>query len=674
MNIQFFWAVLLLWLSQSVWADSELALAESDKLLDLNIEDLVNVKVTSVSKKVQSLSDAPAAIFVISHEDLKRSGVTSLPEALRMAPGIEVARINSSKWAISARGFNGAFANKLLVLIDGRSVYTPAFSGVYWDAQDVLMEDVERIEVIRGPGATLWGANAVNGVIDIITKHSEDTQGGMLTAGGGTKETGFGSLRYGQKMGDDTFARAYIKGFQRDDFQTPAGLEANDAWNKQQGGFRLDSQLTDQDQLTLSGDLYRGRANHTVLMPNFGRDGGVLLPETQKLSGWNVTSKWQHSFSATSAANLQFYYDRYNRTDYLATQRIDTLDIDFNHNFSLSEWQNVVWGLGYRYTQDKFSKSPSISFSPDSRGVQLVTGFVQDEFMLVDEALWFTLGSKFEHNDYTGFEGQPTAKLMWSPAARHKFWTSVSRAVRTPSRGERNADIFVAAIPPGPATFNFPVSVVANGNSAYHSEVLLAYELGYRFALHNLASLDVTAFYNDYSRLRSASPGTLNVEGTYPNYTLQQNIAFTNNNSANTYGVEIATVWQMLDWWRWDANYSFLHTGTSGGIIAVSPEHKASLRAGLTPVKDLNLDLWLRYTGATASDSPIAAFSNTGAYNIKAYLTMDVRLGWKPHESWELSITGQNLLDDYHPEYLEESLTQPTEIARGVYGKIAWQF
>ncbi|NOT83871.1 MAG: TonB-dependent receptor [Methylococcaceae bacterium] len=672
MNNQFYTAVMLcitLYVAR-VAADS--VESKMDDVADLNIEDLVNVKVTSVSKKAQLLADAPAAIFVISHEDIKRSGVTSLPEALRMAPGIEVARINANKWAISARGFNGAFANKLLVLIDGRSVYTPAFSGVYWDAQDVLMEDVERIEVIRGPGATLWGANAVNGVINIITKHTEETQGGMLIAGAGSKETGFGSLRYGQKIGDDTYARAYVKGFQRDEFKTATGLDANDAWNKQQGGFRLDSQLTDQDQLTVSGDLYRGRINQSLVVPTIASPYAIPLQETQQLSGWNVTSKLQHTFSSTAAYSLQFYYDHYNRSEYTVAQKNDTLDFDFNHNFKLSDRQNFIWGLGYRYVLDAFKESVTATLSPPSRGVQLYTGFLQDEIMLIDESLWFTLGSKFEHNDYTGFEGQPTAKLMWAPVAGHKFWASVSRAVRTPSRGENNASVFQSVIPPSAATLNFPVAIQLNGSPTFKSEVLIAYELGYRFALGNKASLDMTAFYNDYSKLRDGNIGALSAVGTFPNYTsLQQTVSIGNAMSGNTYGVEMAGVWQMADWWRWDANYSFLETELNGGgPFGISPKHKASLRAGLTPVKDINLDFWLRYVGA-------ATALNTKAfvgYPIKSYLTLDMRLGWKPYEPLELSLTGQNLLDNYHFEYLEENYVAPSEIARGVYGKVAWQF
>ncbi|MEQ1528954.1 MAG: TonB-dependent receptor, partial [Methylococcales bacterium] len=428
---------------QICWAEPNTtsSAAETPEVLDLNIEDLVNVQVTSVSQKAQALSDAPAAVFVISNEDIKRSGVTSIPEALRMAPGVDVARINANKWAISARGFNGSIANKLLVLIDGRSVYTPAFSGVYWDSQDVMLEDVDRIEIIRGPGATLWGANAVNGVINVITKHSEDTQGGLLTAGGGTKETGFGAFRYGAKLGKDTSVRAYIKGFQRDEFKTPEGLNAGDDWHKQQGGFRIDSRLSMQDDVTLQGDIYQGGLHQSITTPTYQPPYQQALSDTIHISGGNITTRLHHNFSSTSDYILQFYFDHYKRQEFIETEERDTLDLDFQHNFAFGKRHNLIWGLDYRYTYDNFATTSLVKLNPSRRGTQLFSAFIQDEIMLIDDTLWFTLGSKFEHNDYTGFEGQPTARLMWAPHTGHRFWASVSRSVRTPARAEHDVSI-----------------------------------------------------------------------------------------------------------------------------------------------------------------------------------------------------------------------------------------
>lgn len=650
---------------------AEAADPKDEEVLDLNIEELVNIKVTSVSKKVQSLSDAPAAIFVISHEDIKRSGVTSIPEALRMAPGIDVARINSNKWAISARGFNGSVANKLLVLVDGRSVYDPTFAGVNWDVQDTLLEDVERIEVIRGSGATLWGANAVNGVINIITKHTEDTQGGLLTAGGGDKETGFGALRYGKKLGDETYARAYVKGFQRDAFKTPNGFEGNDAWDKQQGGFRLDSRLTDQDELTVQGDLYQGKINKAEILPTVAPPYYLPTNNSYQISGWNINSIWQHNYSLTSASKLQFYYDHRRRDEYIL-QDIDTLDVDFQHNFKWGERQNVIWGLNYRYNHDYLGQTANVSITPRNRGVQLISGFVQDEIMLIDNSLWFTVGSKFEHNDFTGFEGQPSAKLMWSPAVNHKVWVSFSRSVRVPTRADQGLSIYELTIPPSPASMNLPIAVMLNGNPNFQSEVLLAYELGYRFTINHEASLDITAFYNDYNKLLNVQEAGVALIGDNPtNSYLQKLLTFGNGQGAHNYGIETTAIWQMSDWWRWDLNYSFLKTDlVQADNSAVSPQHKVSLRAALNPIKDITFDAWLRYTGNALALNP-RGFS---AYPINQYLTLDMRLAWKPHEAVEFSVVGQNLLDDYHLEYIDQVYTMPTEIARGVYGKVTWQF
>ena len=656
-------------------AESSVAVLASDEMLELPIEDLLNVKITSVSKKSQALSDAAAAVFVISQDDIKRSGVTSVPEALRMAPGVEVARVSSNKWAVSARGFNGSFANKLLVLMDGRSVYTPAFSGVYWDAQDVLLEDVERIEVIRGSGAALWGANAVNGVINIITQSASKTQGGLLVAGTGSKETGFGAFRYGTQLNEDTAMRAYVKGFERGSFATQTGSDSGDDWQKQQGGFRIDSHVSMVDDVTLQGDLYQNKNNQTLLMPTLVAPYTQQLSDTANASGGNLTTRWQHTVSLTEKYTLQAYYDHYQRDELFMGEVRDTLDVDFQHNVLLTERQDVIWGLDYRYSHDDMKGTAYSTIDPSSRNNQLFSAFVQDEVMLIDKRLWLTIGSKFEHNDYTGFEGQPTAKLMWEPQAGQRVWASVSRAVRTPSRLENDMNLhirtFTTAVPGLP--FQVPVALTLMGDRDYKAETLLSYELGYRINVVDTVSLDLTAFYNDYTHLRSTTRGTPSIVGTMPNGSIEQPTFFSNHSYGNTYGFEMATVWQMADWWRWDANYSFLDTHLYAYDVdqGASPQHKTSLRAGLTPVKNITLDFWLRYVGAATSINPIRG---TEAHAISAYTALDIRLGWKPHSSLELSVTGQNLLDKYHLEYVDEFYTAPTAIPRAVYGKVVWTF
>ncbi len=643
--------------------------SNQDDLLELSVEDLLNVEVISVSKKAKSLNDSPAAIFVISQDDINRIGATSIPEALRLAPGIDVARIDSNKWAVSARGFNGRFANKLLVLIDGRNTYTRAFAGVYWENQDVMLEDVERIEVIRGPGATLWGANAVNGVINIITKHSADTQGGLLASGVGTEEQGFGALRYGTKLNADTTARVYVKGYGRDESTTQSGERAEDDWDKVQGGFRMDSQLSLQDSLTIQGDAYSSDINQNITFPLTAHPYQKTIDENIDSFGGNLLMRHQHTFSSTSDYSLQVFYDFYQRDEFFSKESRHSLDLDFHHRFNLLEWNDVVWGLGYRYNHDDFVSSVIATVNPDSRNDQIFSAFIQDEITILDDSLWFTIGSKFEHNDYSGFEIQPTARLMWIPHQQHRLWGAVSRAVRTPSRLEHDMGLLQKVIPPQSAMS--PAIVLRlqdDGGKKFDSEEVLSYEIGYRTTFIDDVSIDVTAFHNDYKKLRSGFLGTPVFTGSY----VEQPIFLKNGYSAHTYGFEIATVWQMVDWWRWDANYSFIKTEYSHqdaiDELGMGPQQRVSLRSVISPRKDVDVDVLFRYV-----DENIAA-SGFGTAFIKDYVSLDIRLAWRPIKDIELSLVGQNLLAEQHLEYRQEFLIQDTSIDRGVYGKLVWEF
>lgn len=645
--------------------------SEQPELQDLSVEELLNVEVTSVAKKAQSLNDSPAAVFVISNEDIKRIGATSIPEALRLAPGVDVARIDANKWAVTIRGFNGRLANKLLVLIDGRNTYTRAFAGVYWENQDVVLEDVERIEVIRGPGATLWGANAVNGVINIITKHSADTQGGLVVAGAGTQEQGFGTFRYGGKLGDDTTARAYVKGFSRDENTTVTGVGANDSWGKIQTGFRMDSELTLRDSLTIQGDAYYSSVDQNTTLPQTTAPYQDNFDEVVESFGGNVLLRQQHSFSSSSDYSLQIYYDFYQRDEGYLREARHVMDIDFQHRFAFLERNDVVWGLGYRYQHDNIRANTIAVINPVSRNDQLFSAFLQDEITIVDDFLWLTLGSKFEYNDYSGFEAQPTVRIMWAPHQQHRLWAAFSRAVRTPSRAEHDLDIFALMFPPRPIS-GVPISIpatqiVIDGNRGYGSEDVLSYELGYRTTLIENVSIDFTAFYNAYKNLRSAESESTFFNGTY----IEQVFTFANEHRGQTYGLEVATVWQMLNWWRWDANYSFLKTDLYGDHvelqIAESPEHRVSLRSSLSPIESVDLDVLFRYVDSTRAvriETP----------SIDSYVSLDIRLAWRPIESLELSLVGQNLIGAHHLEYVQEAFTPVTEINRGMYGAVTWRF
>lgn len=651
---------------------------EQNEALDLSVEDLLNVEVTSVAKKAQSLNDAPAAAFVISNEDIKRSGSTNIPDALRLAPGLDVARIDGNKWAVSARGFNGRRANKLLVLIDGRSAYTRSFSGVYWENQDVMMEDIDRIEVIRGPGATLWGANAVNGVINIITKNSSETQGGLVNAGGGNKEQGFGSFRYGAKLGEATTARAYVKGSNRGQNTLQSGGKAGDDWSKVQGGFRLDSHLSIQDALTVQGDIYQSSINQLSSFSQLTPPFEFTENDKTSASGGNVLGRLQHTFSPTSDYSLQFYYDTYIRKDVAYNESRDTLDLDFQHRFALLDRNEIIWGLGYRFGHDKLlgkmiqNGTTPYNLNPVSVNDQVVSGFIQDELTLIENTLWLTVGSKFEHNDYSGFEGQPSARIMWAPHNQHRLWAGVSRAVRTPSRAEQSLAALTRVIPPQALPFppfgTPPVAIISQGGTDFMSEEVISYEVGYRTTFSKSVSLDVTGFYNDYRDLRYSLQGTPSFNGAY----VTQPSTFVNALSGKTYGIEIATVWQMFDWWRWDVNYSWLHTQLNypgaGPQTGISPQQRVSLRGALSPWRAIDLDFWFRYVDTNFSTGVL------GDTAIKGYVALDLRTAWRPYHGIELSLVGQNLTAQKHLEYINENQTLPTLIDRGVYGKISWSF
>ncbi len=447
------WVIRLLLVTASLTLTCSAVSAERSNgvdLTELSIEEVLQLEVTSAAKKPQKLANTAAAIFAITADDIRRSGATSIPEALRMVPGLQVARIDANKWAITSRGFNGRFANKLLVLIDGRSVYTPSFSGVYWEVQDTLLADVDRIEVIRGPGAALWGANAVNGIINIITKHARDTRGSLLTAGAGTEERGFGSLRYGTALSDAAFLRFYAKYFNRDSSVDPEGQDTSDAWEMVRSGLRLDWQLTDHDDLTVQGDVYHGDAAQTLSLPSFLPPFRERRTVDIDWAGGNLLARWQHRFSELSNLTLRAYYDRTDRDEKdIIRETRDTFDLDVQHQFSWGSRQDIIWGLGYRFTDDKFTSSPFITIQPNSRSQHLFSAFVQDDITLIKDRLHVILGSKFEHNDYTGFEIQPTARLLWTPHKRHTVWTSISRAVRTPSRGDNDTLTNQRILPPG---------------------------------------------------------------------------------------------------------------------------------------------------------------------------------------------------------------------------------
>ncbi|MBY0483605.1 MAG: TonB-dependent receptor [Nitrosomonas sp.] len=646
-----------------------------NQFIDLSIEELMNIKVTTASRRSQKLSEVPSAIFVITQDDIRRSGATSIPEALRMAPGVEVARIGTDKWAVSIRGFNSRFSNKLQVMIDGRSIYNPLFSGVQWELEDTLMEDIERIEVIRGPNAAVWGANAVNGVINIITKKAADTQGTLLSAGGGSFEQGFVGARYGGKINNETPFRVYAKGFTRDHMNTTSGKSANDDWHNARGGFRLDHSRG-IDQFTWQGDIFYNSIGNAAGQP---LSPVITLPGTSRghSEGGNIRFRWDRTYSEKSAIMLQTYYDR---VDYrllpVTIYKTESFDIDFQHRFPLFEKHDLTWGLNYRLYHNKVSDAELISFNPRQQTNQLASAFIRDEITLIPEHLRLNLGTRLDHNDFSGLEIQPNARLMWTPDTQNSVWVAVSRAVRTPSRSENDMLLNVRTVNaiPGTSILPLPILAQAMGSSNFTSEKMLAYELGYRHQFSPHASVDMATFYNDYSQLRSFSPGfPLFQPGLPPHFTLP--IGFNNNASGQTYGAEISADWKPHEKWRLQGNYSYLHMRTqtnaaiaqpdpgSGAADRVNPQHQVSLRSNYDFSDRIQFNLWLRYV------------SKVDLYHIPGYVTLDTKFVYRPKKNIELFLVGQNLLSQNHREFVTDFIPSlPTHIPRGVYAGAEWRF
>jgi len=644
--------------------------ANKENLVDLSFEELMDIKVTSASKKEQSLSQAPSAIFVITQEDLRRSGATTVPEALRMVPGVQVAQVDSNKWAVTARGFNELFARKLLIMIDGRSVYSPLFSGVYWDVQDTVLEDIDRIEVIRGPGGTLWGANAVNGVINIITKNSKETQGTLLSAGAGTVENGFGSIRYGGQLSDKAHYRVFAKYFNRDAFEPSPGIDGGDEWKALRGGFRMDWDSSEENSWTVQGDYYNGVSGQRVtevatLSPPFFR----TTDDDVQVSGGNILARWKHTHSKSSSTTLQVFYDRTERKALPLEQSVDTFDLDFQHRLDIGDRHDFIWGFGQRLIYDDLDNTFTTTFTPGNRLNHTTSAFVQDDITLKKDRLHLILGSKFELNSYTGFEFQPNARVLWTPHGRHTVWASVSRAVRTPARTEDSFRLNFLATPGGGLNNLFSTF----GTGAITSEDLLAYELGYRVQPTETVFLDITTFYNSYHNLVTAEPQTPFVETTPTPAHLVIPTIFQNNMTGDAFGIEIAGNWKVFNWWELNAAYSLLvfdldlspgsGDTSRSNLDGRDPNYQFNIRSHMDLPRNFEFDLALYF------------IDKLDALNVPSYTRLDTRLGWLPTETLEVSLFLQNLLDPQHPEFggFDGGITT-TEIPRSIYGKVIWKF
>jgi iron complex outermembrane receptor protein len=605
------------------------------QLKKLPLEELVDMEITSASRRPEKLSQTSSAVDVITSEDIERAGVTNLPDALRLGTEMEVAQVDEHTWAISTRGFDTTVANKMQVLMDGRSLYTPLFSGVFWDVQQTFLPDLEQIEIIRGPGATLWGANAINGVINIRTKSADETQGVLVYGGGGFEEDGFGGVRYGGKMGEDTYFRVYVLRQNGDGLPLEGDGQENDT-RMTQGGFRIDSKIHPEDTFTLQGDFYAG---------NFDQFNASDI----EVDGQNVIGRWTHEWDTDTSFFLQAYYDRtYRLIPGIFEEERNTFDVELQDQFRY-ENHYVVWGGEYRLSHDNIGNlGPSLAFIPDEDTEHLVSGYIQDEWHVIPDRFYLTAGSKLEYNSFSGFEIQPTGRFTWLPGIGQTVWGAISRAVRTPTRIDQNL------VSPNPA---FAPSILL-ANPDFESETLVAYELGYRIKPTDDLSFDLAGYFNDYDNLRSIEPlprGKFTIE---------------NKLVGQSYGGSLAAKWRVTDWWRLDGSVSLLkvdidkaaggHDINNGTGEANDPECSFLIHSALDLRWHVRFDSFLRYV----DDLPNP--------HTPSYLTADVRLGWTPRKNVEIAIVGRNLLDDAHPEFRTAATSR--EVERSVFGTFKWSY
>jgi iron complex outermembrane receptor protein len=620
--------------------------AQQVDLSTAGLEDLMKIEVTSVSKKEEQLFRAPSAIYVLTRSDIRRSGATSIPDLLRLVPGLSVAQIDSSQWAVTSRGFNNLRANKLLVLIDGQRVDNPIFSGVYWDSLTLLLEDIDRIEVIRGPGATVWGANAMNGVINIISRVASDTQGGYVTSGGGSLERGFGSVRYGGRLGTKSYYRIY--GRYSDHGQTNtagSSIKAGDPWRMAQGGFRADLKLSPADTLLLSGNGSNAAIGHSVepMVVNVNE----LTSATTDATTRSALGSWTHERSSRSSMTLTASFNEGQRQNSRLTEQYDTGDIDFQHRFSPARRHDVVWGVGQRFWTDREQGAFMVSFWPNHGRGSLTNAFIQDE-MTLGPRLDLIVGSKLEHDTVSGFNLQPNVRISRTLTSTQNIWAAVSRAVRTPSLVDLNIRVNNAAFQ-GPN--DLPTVLSSLGNPAFRPERETAYEVGYRTMLRSGIQIDATAFHSVYRDLRRDTPFMF--VGTGPR--------------ATTSGVETAAHWNVLPSWRLDAAYSWFgadfganNAGTQKN--AASPAQQWRLASGHSFPWSLRFDLNMFRVGSLA------------AFSVPAYTRVDARLYHMFSPKLSLGIVGQNLLNPRHQEFGTADGTTAREIPRSAHLRLTWQF
>lgn len=683
--------------------------ASDTDLGNKSLEQLMNIEITSVLRKEEKLSRTPAAVYVITQKDIQRSGATTIPDLLRMAPGVQVAQVDANRWAISVRGFNDIYSNKLLVLIDGRTVYTPGFSGVFWDQIDVPLDTIERIEVVRGPGGSVWGANAVNGVINIITKSAADTQGERVTVGAGSEQTADDEFLYGGKAGRHGYYRVFGHYISFGDLPTQQGVNGGDGWRLGHEGMRADWNLSPSDSVTVEAGAFESWQGQTVLMAS---PGGI--PAHVGDFGGDFMASWNHRLANGSETTLQVYNNTYSRTDTGMREAENTVDVDFQDHLNRESRQDIVWGVGYRSTYDSLTNSAgaamagisnnalgyAIYFQPPQRTFNLFSVFIQDEISLA-KSLSLTVGSKFEHNAFTGFEGEPSARLAWLLDNSQTLWIAASRAVRQPSRVDSDVDVNFGPMPLGNGS-NIGAQLLGNPN--LQSETMDDYEAGYRIILGKRLSADLTAFYSFYHNLEGNSLMSpyLSAQAEAPLFVIP--LVFENRIGAEDYGAEAALNWNISGRWKLRGTYSWLKmnfhpyasaqsnaaalatlSGMLGGsmglgsfsdlLVSISNfNQSATANGGAAPENQAGLRSYFDLTRTISFDNSIYYVGALPLQYVPSYTRLDSRLSWKARKSVEASVVGQNLLSPHHLEFGNVDQVMGTEVTRAVFGKVIWSF
>jgi iron complex outermembrane recepter protein len=648
---------------------AEPTVADQDSIAPLkqmSLAELGNVQVTTASKEPEEVWKTPAAVYVITKEDIRRSGATNIPDILRLAPGVEVAQIDSDHWSVSIRGFGAELANKLLVLIDGRSVYTPFYAGVYWQAQATPLLDIDRIEIIRGPGGTIWGANAVDGIINIITKSSTDTHGALLTAGGGNVDQGTGVARYGTDTTHGFSYRAYLMGFTIGPEFHADGSNFDD-WRMGQAGFRSDWTKSTRDTFTLQGDIYHELAGTETTYSLYSPPSQITQTGNAHLGGGNLLARWKRVQSDRSDFQIQAYFDHTSHLEPEYGETRNTVDIDVLDHLTLRGRQNLLWGLGARVSPGDFvQRVPTIDFAPHQRTDQIYGSFVQDAIPLWNHGLTFIIGSKIEHNNYTGFEFQPSLRLLWNPAPHQALWASTTRAVRTPSRLDTEIRLTDYA-----GTTTLPIFLRIYGRRDFRSEEVIAYETGFRTLVTRSCYLDVAAFYNQYDEIYSYQIGTVFLEMSPSPVHAVLPARIENGIHGEGSGFELAPDWKPVRWWELRASYAYLNMDLKNKAWSNDPSSVAGYE-GSTPRNQLVAQSLLNLAGKFEFDPSFRYVEALPAQLVRSYETADARFGWHLTPQLQLSVVGQNLLQPHFAQFGGDpgGLVQ---VRRGVYAKLIWR-